>query len=186
MKTRAGSSGLEGHSSRRRRRRSHCSAVGQRNQFSPAAAADQDTEGFILNAVAMSFFERLSLAWRVLFPTAAARASSNASIAKQRLKMILFSDRCAVSDEARQKILSRIVGALSDFVEIDSQDKIQLSVSTDLDLGTVCSVTVPVRRVKPGHADDDEYRGITNVEYVDTGDESGSVDVRFEFFLPGE
>ncbi|CAA6667375.1 unnamed protein product [Spirodela intermedia] len=130
--------------------------------------------------------KRLHLAWRILFPTAMARSSSNANIAKQRLKMILFSDRCAVSDEAKQKILSKITDALSDFIEIDSQDKIQLSVSTDLDLGTVCSVTIPVRRVKPGYGDDDEYRGITNVEYMDTGDESGLVDVRFEFFMPGE
>lgn len=70
------------------------------------------------------------------------------SIAKQRLKMILFSDRCAVSDEAKQKIVSNVVSALSDFVEIESQDKVQLSVSTDPSLGTVYSVTMPVRRVK--------------------------------------
>ena len=75
--------------------------------------------------------------------------------------------------------------ALSDFVEIDSEDKIQLSVSTDVDLGTVYSVMVPVRRVKPGYGDD-EYRGITGVEYVDAGDGSGSVDVKFEFYVPGE
>ncbi|CAA7404207.1 unnamed protein product [Spirodela intermedia] len=167
------------------RTRCRCSVIGRRNQFH-TATAKQETEGFILNAVAMNFFERLHLAWRILFPTAMARSSSNANIAKQRLKMILFSDRCAVSDEAKQKILSKITDALSDFIEIDSQDKIQLSVSTDLDLGTVCSVTIPVRRVKPGYGDDDEYRGITNVEYMDTGDESGLVDVRFEFFMPGE
>ncbi|KAF1001802.1 hypothetical protein AG4045_000103 [Apium graveolens] len=54
-----------------------------------------------------------------------------------------------VSDEAKQKIVSNIVGALSDFVEIESQDKVELSVSTDAALGTIISVTVPVRRVKP-------------------------------------
>lgn len=73
---------------------------------------------------------------------------SIANIAKQRLKMILFSDRCAVSDEAKQKIVSNVVSALSDFVEIESQDKVQLSVSTDPSLDTVYSVTMLVRRVK--------------------------------------
>ncbi|KAK1273029.1 hypothetical protein QJS04_geneDACA007937 [Acorus gramineus] len=135
----------------------------------------------------MSFFDRLSLAWRILFPSRMVRRSSNARIAKQRLKMILFSDRCAVSDEAKQKIVSNIVGALSEFVEIDSQDKVQLSVSADPDLGTVYSVIVPVRRVKPEYQEnDDDYSGITGIEYKDTGHVSGTVDVTFDFFVPNE
>ncbi|OVA13397.1 Septum formation topological specificity factor MinE [Macleaya cordata] len=153
------------------------------NQLSPGPV-NQETEGFLLNAINMSFFERLNLAWRILFPSPTTIRNSNANIAKQRLKMILFSDRCAVSDEAKQKIVSNIVGALSDFVEIDSEDKVQLSVSTDPDIGTVYSVTVPVRRVKPEYLDEDEFGMITNMEYKDTGESSGSVDVRFDFFNP--
>lgn len=146
----------------------------------------QEVEGFLLDAINMNFFERLGLAWKILFPPTMARRSSNANIAKQRLKMIIFSDRCAVSDVAKRKIVSNIVGALSDFVEIDSEDKVQLSVSTDPDLGTVYSVTVPVRRVKAGYQESDEdNRGITSIEYKDTGEE-GSVDVRFDFFIPDE
>lgn len=57
-------------------------------------------------------------------------------------KMILFSDRCAVGDDAKQKIVSNIVDALSEFVEIDSQDMVDLNVSTDADLGTIYSITV--------------------------------------------
>lgn len=132
----------------------------------------------------MNFLERLNLAWKIIFPPQRAR-SSNAGIAKQRLKMILFSDRCAVSDEAKQKIVNNIVHALSDFVEIESQDKVQLSVSTDDNLGTVYSVTVPVRRVKPEHQAMDEMGTIANIEYRDNGNTSGSVDVRFDFFIPG-
>ncbi|GLT27601.1 hypothetical protein SLA2020_025860 [Shorea laevis] len=147
---------------------------------------NNDVESFLLNAINMSFFERLNLAWKIIFPSSASRRSSNASIAKQRLKMILFSDRCAVSDEAKQKIVKNIVHALSDFVEIESQDKVQLSVSTDSDLGTIYSVTVPVRRVKPEYQDADEIGMITNVEYKDTGERSGSVDVRFDFYVPDE
>ncbi|KAF6147207.1 hypothetical protein GIB67_039337 [Kingdonia uniflora] len=149
---------------------------------------NQEIEGFLHNAINMSFFDRLNLAWKIIFPSPATRKSSNANIAKQRLKMILFSDRCAVSDEAKRKIVSNIVGALSDFVEIDSQDKVQLSVSTDPDVGTIYSVTVPVRRVKSEYQeDDDEYGAITNIEYKDKGDFSGgSVDVKFDFFLPDD
>ncbi|KAF5191950.1 cell division topological specificity factor-like protein, partial [Thalictrum thalictroides] len=149
-------------------------------------AVSEERETFLHNAINMSFFERLDLAWKILFPPPATRSNSNANIAKQRLKMILFSDRCAVSDEAKQKIVSNIVGALSDFVEIESQDKVQLSVSTDPDLGTVYSVTVPVRRVKSLYQEEDEFGMITNVEYKDKGESSGSVDVKFDFFLPNE
>ncbi|URE43928.1 cell division topological specificity factor [Musa troglodytarum] len=156
------------------------------NKLSPTV--NQDAEGFLPNVVNMSFFDRLSLAWRILFPTTKERNNSNASIAKQRLKMILFSDRCDISDEAKQKIVSNVIEALSEFVEIDSQDKVQLNISTDTDLGTIYSVTVPVRRVRPGYQDSEEdYSGkISNIEYKDTGETSGTVDVTFDFFLPNK
>ncbi|XP_009356354.2 cell division topological specificity factor homolog, chloroplastic [Pyrus x bretschneideri] len=147
-------------------------------------SSSQDSESFLLNAINMSFFDRLNLAWKILFPSPASRRSSNANIAKQRLKMILFSDRCAVSDEAKRLIVNNIVHALSDFVEIESRDKVQLSVSADTDVGTIYSVTVPVRRVKPEYQIGDETGSITNIEYKDTGDSSGSVDVKFDFFIP--
>lgn len=146
----------------------------------------QESESFLLDAINMNFFERLNLAWKIMFPSSTSRKSSNARIAKQRLKMILFSDRCAVNDEAKRKIVKNIVQALSDFVEIESQDKVHLSVSTDTDLGTIYSVTVPVRRVKPEYQDLDEVGAITNIEYKDTGEQSGSVDVKFDFFIPDE
>ncbi|XP_057448160.1 cell division topological specificity factor homolog, chloroplastic [Lotus japonicus] len=153
---------------------------------SSSKSVSQEVENFLLDAVNMSLFERLNLAWKILFPSAVSRKRSNARIAKQRLKMILFSDRCEVSDEAKRKIVTNIVQSLSDFVEIESQDKVQLSVSADTDLGTIYSVTVPVRRVKPEYQDLDEAGKIMNVEYKDTGDSSGCVDVRFDFFVPDE
>ncbi|ONK60075.1 uncharacterized protein A4U43_C08F13920 [Asparagus officinalis] len=147
---------------------------------------NNDAEGFLLNSISKSFTERLSLARRILFPSTTRNKNSNAQIAKQRLKMILYSDRCEVSDEAKQKIVSSIVEALSDFVEIESQDKVQLNVSTDPGLGTVYSVAVPVRRVKREYQETEEdYRGkITGIEYKDKGEGSGTVDVRFNFFVP--
>ncbi|KAK6116439.1 hypothetical protein DH2020_049901 [Rehmannia glutinosa] len=145
-----------------------------------------EIESFLLNAINMNFFDRLELAWKIIFPPPTSKRNSNANVAKQRLKMILFSDRCAVSDEAKQKIVSNVVNALSDFVEIESEDKVQLSVSTDLDLGTIYSVTVPVRRVRSEYQVDDENGTITNIEYKDTGESSGSVDVKFDFYVPSD
>ncbi|KAL0800907.1 hypothetical protein Bca101_056082 [Brassica carinata] len=64
----------------------------------------------------MRFFDRLNIAWKIIFPShASSRRSSITRIAKQRLKMILFSDRCAVRDEAKRKIVDNIIHALSVF-----------------------------------------------------------------------
>eukprot|EP01018_Ginkgo_biloba_P035283 Gb_33417 [translate_table: standard] len=152
----------------------------------PNVSFTQETKDIVHEAVNMSFFERISWAWKILFPTKPKR-SSNAEIAKQRLKMILFSDRCAVNDEAKRKIVDNIVGALSDFVEIDSEDKVQLNVSADPDLGTVYSVTVPVRRVKPEYQEySGRLRDLRNIEYKDAGGEVRAVDIFLDYPSPND
>uniref|UniRef100_A0A7N1A314 Plastid division regulator MinE n=1 Tax=Kalanchoe fedtschenkoi TaxID=63787 RepID=A0A7N1A314_KALFE len=166
----------------RRKSLQTCCALGS-NKLS-SKAISQEAESFLLNTINMPFLERLNLAWKIMFPSPAARRSSNAHIAKQRLKMILFSDRCAVSDEAKRRIVKNIVKTLSDFVEIESQEKVQLSVTSDSDVGTVYSVTVPVRRVKPEYQEIEEIGSIMNVDYKDNGETSGSVDVTFDFYVP--
>lgn len=156
-----------------------------REGFSPIT---QDVEGFLHNVVNMGFLDRLKLAWKIMFPAPTIKDTSNANIAKQRLKMILFSDRCEVSDEAKKKIVEHVIEALSEFVEIESRDNVQVDISTDAGLGTVYSVTVPVRRVKPEYQESEEqYRGkIVGVDFKDTGESSGNVDVTFDFFVPNE
>ncbi|RCV19133.1 hypothetical protein SEVIR_3G376200v4 [Setaria viridis] len=156
-----------------------------RKDFSPIT---QEVEGFLHNVVNMGFLDRLKLAWKIIFPAPTIKENSNANIAKQRLKMILFSDRCEVSDEAKKKIVENVIEALSEFVEIESRDNVQVDISTDAGLGTVYSVTVPVRRVKPEYQESEEqYRGkIVGVDFKDTGETSGSVDVTFDFFVPNE
>ncbi|KAF9663772.1 hypothetical protein SADUNF_Sadunf17G0086800 [Salix dunnii] len=74
---------------------------------------------------------------------------STGSIEKQRLKIILFSDTCAITYEAKQKVVRNVVDTLYDILEIDSEDKVKLSVAADSDLGTIFSITVPVRSFKP-------------------------------------
>jgi hypothetical protein len=72
---------------------------------------------------------------------------------------------CAVIFEAKQKVLSNVVDTLSDILEIDSEDKVQLSVSADSDLGTIYSITVPVRRLKPEYHDEEDLEALTNIQY---------------------
>lgn len=129
-----------------------------------------------------SFLNRLLRAWAILFPTKA-KPSTNAEIAKQRLKMILISDRCSVNDEAKRRIVTNIVGALSDFVEIESEEKVQLNVSSDSDLGTVYSVTVPVRRVRPEYQEFSKDLVNTELRSFDFEEQEGNfkmVDIRFQ------
>ncbi|XP_071716930.1 cell division topological specificity factor homolog, chloroplastic-like [Rutidosis leptorrhynchoides] len=162
-------------------------SIGMINDYEMSTSSfSQDAESFLLNAINMNFFERLSLALKIIFPSPSMIRNSNANVAKQRLKMILFADRCAVSEEAKQKIVSNVVNALSDFVVIESQDKVQLSVSTDPALGTIYSVTVPVRRVKSEYQEEDGEGTIMNAEYKDKGATSGSMDVTFDFYVQGE
>uniref|UniRef100_A0ACD5YIX3 Uncharacterized protein n=1 Tax=Avena sativa TaxID=4498 RepID=A0ACD5YIX3_AVESA len=165
--------------------RSNTTFALSRGDFSPVT---QDVEGFLHSVVNMGFLDRLKLAWKIIFPPPAVHENTNASIAKQRLKMILFSDRCEVSDEAKKKIVENVVEALSEFVEIESRDNVQVDISTDAGLGTVYSVTVPVRRVKPEYQElEEKYRGkIVGVDFKDTGELSGNVDVTFDFYVPSE
>jgi septum formation topological specificity factor MinE len=147
------------------------------------AAFSTSSEDNIANADRKeNFLERFTRAWSVLFP-AKAKPSSNKDIAKQRLKMILVSDRCSVNDEAKKKIVNNIVGALSDFVEIQSEEKVQVDVTSDADLNTVCSITVPVRRVRPEYQEFSRELVNSELKAFDYEQEDGSfrmVDIRFE------
>lgn len=129
-----------------------------------------------------TFVERFTRAWSVFFP-AKSKPSSNKDIAQQRLKMILVSDRCSVNDEAKKKIVNNIVGALADFVEIQSEEKVHFDVTSDAELKTVCSVTVPVHRVRPEYLEFSRELVKAELKAFDYEEEEGyfqMVDIRFE------
>ena len=42
-----------------------------------------------------------------------------------------------------------IVKAVSDYVDIEAEELVEVNITTDPDIGTIYSVAVPVRRVKP-------------------------------------
>ena len=74
---------------------------------------------------------------------------SDADIARERLRLVLYSDRSELASDVRLGLRQRIIEAISSYVEIESEDDVQLNVSADADLGTVYSITIPVRRVRP-------------------------------------
>lgn len=42
-----------------------------------------------------------------------------------------------------------IVKAMSDYVEVEAEEAVEVNLSMDPEIGTIYSVAVPVRRVKP-------------------------------------
>jgi septum formation topological specificity factor MinE len=96
----------------------------------------------------LAFFDKLYLAWRVFFPERAPDLSPKDG-AKQRLRMILVADRCGLSPSGLAEMKKNILRALEEFVDIESEEEIDVSISLEPDLGTIYCVAVPVRRVKP-------------------------------------
>eukprot|EP00271_Cylindrocystis_brebissonii_P005986 TRINITY_DN18479_c0_g1_i1.p1 TRINITY_DN18479_c0_g1~~TRINITY_DN18479_c0_g1_i1.p1 ORF type:complete len:275 (+),score=26.71 TRINITY_DN18479_c0_g1_i1:42-866(+) len=121
------------------------------SRSTPFATRTEDAAGIEAShdeSPELSFLEKLAKAWSILFPPKA-RDPSAAEIARERLRLVLYTDRCDVSPEIRKKLRENILKAISTYVEIESEEEVRLNVSKDPDLGSVYSVTVPVRRVKP-------------------------------------
>eukprot|EP00887_Chlorella_sp_A99_P001623 scaffold8.g1623.t1 len=94
------------------------------------------------------FLRKLRLAWQVFFPERP-RALTPKEEGKKRLRMILVADRCGMSADSLSVMKERIVHAMSEYVDISEEEAVEVSLSVDPDLGTIYSVAVPVRRVKP-------------------------------------
>eukprot|EP00879_Flechtneria_rotunda_P003497 GHRR01003727.1.p1 GENE.GHRR01003727.1~~GHRR01003727.1.p1 ORF type:complete len:218 (+),score=61.59 GHRR01003727.1:265-918(+) len=91
---------------------------------------------------------KMKLAWNIFFPDAPTEVRPKEE-AKQRLRMILVADRCGMSPAGLTEMKRNILTAIEDFVDIDSEENIDVNITTDPDVGTVYSVAVPIRRVKP-------------------------------------
>mmetsp|Transcript_17231 Transcript_17231/g.37479 ORF Transcript_17231/g.37479 Transcript_17231/m.37479 type:complete len:253 (-) Transcript_17231:299-1057(-) len=95
----------------------------------------------------MSFMDKLVAAFQIFFPPKQEESSARIE-AKKRLRMILVADRCSMNPSSLKDMKKSIVSAISDYVEVDKNSDVDLSVSTHPDLGTIYSVSVPVKRVK--------------------------------------
>lgn len=117
------------------------------------------------NAVVV-FVDKLKRAWQIFFPPDLAALNPREE-GKNRLRMILVADRCGLSPTSLMDMKESIVEAVSEFVEIDAEGEIDISMTTDEETGLVYSVAVPVKRVRsrmptlaaevsqPSAADDD-------------------------------
>ena len=94
---------------------------------------------------------KFKAAWNIFFPpTAVSKPRSAREEGKNRLRMILVADRCGMTQSSLYEMKHSIVQVLSDFVEVEGgEDLVDVSVTADGEAGTIYSVSVPVRRIKP-------------------------------------
>jgi cell division topological specificity factor MinE len=94
------------------------------------------------------FVVKLRAAWRIFFPPRAADLTPKEE-GKQRLRMILVADRCGMNQSSLFEMKHSIVQVVSEFVEIEAEELVDVNISSDSAVGTIYTVNVPVRRVKP-------------------------------------
>ncbi|GAB4813653.1 hypothetical protein N2152v2_000699 [Parachlorella kessleri] len=94
------------------------------------------------------FVRKLRAAWEIFFPERP-RPLTPKDEGKRRLRMILVADRCGMSQESLQDMRQNIVRVVADYVDIEAEDLVEVNLSVDPELGTIYSVAVPVKRVKP-------------------------------------
>lgn len=68
---------------------------------------------------------------------------------KKRLRMILVADRCGMNQSSLFEMKHSIVQVVSEFVEVEGDEMVDVNISADGEQGTIYTVSVPVRRVKP-------------------------------------
>eukprot|EP00854_Cymbomonas_tetramitiformis_P022171 gene22171-26725_t len=99
----------------------------------------------------LSFVQKLVAAFKIFFPAGEEPAGNARVDAKNRLKMILVADRCSMSPQSVSDMKDSIVTAISNYVEVDDGNTVDLEISNHPDMGTIYSVTVPVKRVKSNY-----------------------------------
>lgn len=95
-----------------------------------------------------TFVIKVQAAWRIFFPPKAADMTPKDE-GKKRLRMILVADRCGMNQSSLYEMRHSIVQVVSEFVEVEGEEMVDVNVSADGEQGTIYTVSVPVRRVKP-------------------------------------
>ena len=94
------------------------------------------------------FVFKVQAAWRIFFPPKPADMTPKDE-GKKRLRMILVADRCGMNQSSLFEMKHSIVQVVSEFVEVEGEEMVDVNVSADGEQGTIYTVSVPVRRVKP-------------------------------------
>ena len=104
----------------------------------------------------LSFWGKMQLAYRIFFPPSAEDTARME--AKKRLRMILVADRCTMSESSMDAMKAKILDVVGEFVDVDEEQEVDVSMNTDEELGTMYAVSIPVRRVKAEYdAENDAY-----------------------------
>jgi cell division topological specificity factor MinE len=99
-------------------------------------------------ASAASFWGKVKAAFAIFFPPSEEETARLE--AKKRLRMILVADRCAMSGRAMAEMKRQIVDVVQTFVDVDEEAGVEMSTTQDPgSSGTLYSVSIPVRGVKP-------------------------------------
>jgi cell division topological specificity factor MinE len=126
-----------------------------------------------LNEAPETFWGKMKAAYRIFFPPSAEETARQE--AKKRLRMILVADRCAMSETSMDEMKRKIVEAVGEFVDLDETQDVDVSMNTDVELGTMYAVSIPVRRVKAEYdAENDAY--MVGAQFVGDGDEDFNYD----------
>ena len=93
------------------------------------------------------FLTKVKAAWRIFFPEKSSLSPKEEG--KKRLRMILVADRCGMSSDSLVGMRESIVKAMTQYVEVEQSEAVEVNMSMDPEVGTIYSVAVPVKRVKP-------------------------------------
>jgi len=84
--------------------------------------------------------------------------------------MILVADRCTMNEQSMEEMKMRIVEVVGEFVDLDENQSVDVSMETDTELGTMYAVSIPVKRVKAEYdAENDAYMIGAQFVYDDEG-----------------
>lgn len=93
------------------------------------------------------FLTKVKAAWRIFFPEKSSLSPKEEG--KKRLRMILVADRCGMSSDSLVGMRESIVKAMTQYVEVEQSEAVEVNMNMDPEVGTIYSVAVPVKRVKP-------------------------------------
>ena len=131
------------------------------------------------------FVCKVQAAWRIFFPPKQADMTPKDE-GKKRLRMILVADRCGMNQSSLYEMKHSIVQVVSEFVEVEGDELVDVNVSADGEQGTIYTVSVPVRRVKPqarlslGEGDPEAADNGVTMEW-ETDDPDADPSARFPF-----
>lgn len=95
-----------------------------------------------------SFLERLVKAWRIMFPAQEIK-TTEADAARERLRLVLYSDREDFGPDLKNELCENIVRVMSDVVDVKADNEVGFSVERQPESGSVYKIQVLVSRVKP-------------------------------------